>query len=180
MSNQITEEEKLLKETQDVQVAENTAHEEDVLEHSEPEGTSGAAKPKFGKKAIVVIAAVAVIVIIALVLFIPSEFERVHDECTHIAGRTSGGGDYFTIDTYPDEYKNMDELVASMLLPKAQENALKAIKYANEELGFNGSLYSQMTHTSALMGRQSAENDKYRVSWSYHPDRGLEVTYEKK
>ena len=30
------------------------------------------------------------------------------------------------------------------------------------------------------MGRQSEENEKYRVKWSYHPDDGLEVTYEKK
>lgn len=33
--------------------------------------------------------------------------------------------------------------------------------------------------TNALMGRQREENDKYRVSWTYHPNRGLEVTYEK-
>lgn len=74
----------------------------------------------------------------------------------------------------------MDELTQSLLLPDAQEGALEAIRYANEELGFNGSVYSQMMNTTALMGRQSAENDKYRVSWTYHPDDGLEVTYEKK
>ena len=37
-----------------------------------------------------------------------------------------------------------------------------------------------MMKTTALMGRQSAETDKYKVSWTYHPDNGLEVTYEKK
>ncbi len=30
------------------------------------------------------------------------------------------------------------------------------------------------------MGQQSEENKKFRVSWTYHPDRGLEVLYEKK
>ena len=84
------------------------------------------------------------------------------------------------IDTYPDAYAKMDDLLQSLLLPDAQDGALKAIRYANEELGFNGSVYSQMMNTTALMGRQSAENDKYRVSWTYHPDDGLEVTYEKK
>ena len=84
------------------------------------------------------------------------------------------------IDTYPDEYKTMDSTLVSLLAPSAQENALEAIKYANEELGFNGSVYSQMMKTTALMGCQSAENDKYKVSWTYHPDEGLEVTYEKK
>ena len=37
-----------------------------------------------------------------------------------------------------------------------------------------------MMNTSALMGRQVEENDKYKVSWTYHPDDGLTVTYTKK
>ena len=37
-----------------------------------------------------------------------------------------------------------------------------------------------MMKTTALMGRQEEETKKYRVSWTYHPDRGLEVTYEEK
>ena len=61
-----------------------------------------------------------------------------------------------------------------------QENALEAIRYANDELGFNGSVYSKMMQTNALMGRQTEETAKYRVSWTYHPSDGLEVTYEKK
>lgn len=84
------------------------------------------------------------------------------------------------IDTYPDEYENMDSAMVALLAPSAQENALEAIQYANDALGFNGSVYSQMMKTTALMGRQSAETDKYKVSWTYHPDNGLEVTYEKK
>ena len=74
----------------------------------------------------------------------------------------------------------MDSRVAELLKPQAQEDALKAIQYANEELGFSGSVYSQMLKTSALMGRQSEENSKYKVSWTYHPDEGLEVTYTEK
>lgn len=74
----------------------------------------------------------------------------------------------------------MDAISVAYLLPRAQENALEAIKYANKQLGFNGFLYSKMMETTALMGRQSEENDKYKVSWTYHPDEGLEVTYEKK
>lgn len=66
------------------------------------------------------------------------------------------------------------------LLEEAQEKTLKAIKHANSELGFNNYLYTQVLNTTALMGRQSTETDKYRVSWTYHPDEGLEVTYEKK
>ena len=138
-------------------------------------------KPKFTKKKLIIIGGLIIAVIaIALVIFIPSKFKRVKNECVQIAGSISGGKDYFTIDTCPDVYDNMDPTVKAMLLPGAQENALEAIKYANEALGFNGSVYSQMINTSALMGRQSAENNKYKVSWTYHPDDGLEVTYEKK
>ena len=91
-----------------------------------------------------------------------------------------GNGDYFTIDTYPDTYENIDDNMKALLLPDIQKNALEAIRYANEELGFNDSVYSKMMKTTALMGRQNEETDKYKVSWTYHPDNGLEVTYEKK
>lgn len=136
---------------------------------------------KLSKKTLIIIAAAAVAVIaIVAALLIPSEFERVKNECVQIAGRVEGSGDYFMIDTYPDEYEDLDATMVALLAPSTQENALEAIKYANEALGFNGSLYSQMMKTTALMGRQSAETDKYKVSWTYHPDDGLEVTYEKK
>lgn len=167
MSEQVNEYEEQIIVTQEVENAEDSASE--------------AAKPKFTKKKLMIIGGAAVAVaVIAIALLIPSKFERVKTECVHIAGMVSGSGDYFTIDTYPDVYENMDPTLAAILLSSAQENALEAIKYANEELGFNGSVYSKMMETTALMGRQSEENDKYEVSWTYHPDDGLEVTYEKK
>ena len=173
MNNQFTDNEQPIAEKSATTVNNTT------IENTEEKSTK---KIKFTKKKLIIIGGIVIAaVILALVIFVPSKFERVKNECVQIAGSISyRGDDNFTIDTYPDEYKNMDELLVSMLLPDAQENALKAIEYANEELGFNGSVYSQMMNTTALMGRQSAENDKYRVSWTYHPDDGLEVTYEKK
>lgn len=144
-------------------------------------GKTAAKSSKLSKKTLVgIIAAAVAIIAIAAILLIPSKFERVKNECVQIAGMVTGSGDYFEIDTYPDEYENLDSTVVALLAPSTQENALEAIKYANEALGFNGSVYSQMVKTTALMGRQSAETDKYKVSWTYHPDDGLEVTYEKK
>ena len=171
MSDQFTKKEQ---NTVDESVsAENGA----AVESAEEKDTT----PKFTKKKLLIIGGIIIAVIaIALVIFIPSKFKRVKNECVQIAGSISGGKDYFTIDTCPDVYDHMDPTVKAMLLPGAQENALEAIKYANEAFGFNGSVYSQMINTSALMGRQSAENNKYKVSWTYHPDDGLEVTYEKK
>ncbi len=144
-------------------------------------GLLGKLQAKFTNQQLIIGGAViAAVIILVLFLLIPSKFERVKNEALQIAGRISGSGDYFIIDTYPDEYKNMDPLVAGMLAGDAQENALEAIQYVNEELGFSSSVYSDMLSTNALMGRQSEENAKYKVSWTYHPDDGLEVKYEKK
>lgn len=167
-------------ETQYTQTLENEELEPASAENDSSE-RAPAAKRKFSKKKIIVIAAAAVAVIaIAVLLLVPSKFEQVKSECVHIAGRVVGSGNYFTIDTYPDEYETMDSAMVALLAPSTQENALEAIQYANDALGFNDSVYSLMLKTTALMGRQSAETAKYRVSWTYHPDNGLEVTYEKK
>jgi len=140
-----------------------------------------AAKPKASKKKLAVIGGIALaVIVIALIIFIPSKFERVKDKCLDITGIITGSGNYFTIDTIPDIYENMDPAVAAMLSSDWESEALTAIRYANEEFGFSGAVYSKMLETSALMGRQTEENDKYKVSWTYHPDDGLEVTYEKK
>lgn len=66
------------------------------------------------------------------------------------------------------------------MLPRHQKKVLEAVKYANEELDFPGSVYSDMLETTALMGRQVEENSKCKVSWTYHPDDGLKVTYTEK
>jgi len=134
-------------------------------------------KFRWSKKTIIIIAAAAAaVVVILFLIFHESKFEKVASECVHIAGMVKGRAredHYFTIDTDPD-----DPYIAA--IPNVQENALKAIQYANEQLGFSGAVYQKMLETSALMGLQSEENKKYRVSWTYHPDYGLEVTYEEK
>ena len=60
------------------------------------------------------------------------------------------------------------------------DDTLNGIKWMNKKLGFSSSVYDDMMETNSLMGRQSASNDKYKVSWTYHPSKGLEVKYEKK
>ena len=39
---------------------------------------------------------------------------------------------------------------------------------------------SKMDETTSIQGVQTDENDKYTVRWTYHPDKGLSVTYEVK
>ena len=137
MSEQITVSEELLKEEQEKQIAGNTSPNETMQENTTTINTPSPSKPKMSKKKLAIIAASAIAIIaIALVIFIPSKFEQVKDECLNIAGMVTGSGDYFILDTLPDTYENMDETLKALLLPRAQENALEAIKYANEELGF--------------------------------------------
>jgi hypothetical protein len=58
--------------------------------------------------------------------------------------------------------------------------ALSKIKTINSELGFSSSVYDDMMETRALDGRQYAYSENYTVSWTYHPDDGLEIIYKVK
>ncbi len=61
------------------------------------------------------------------------------------------------------------------------ENDLKSVMDAlsiASELGLPESLSSEMTSTNALMGMQIRTYGNYEVSWSYHPDNGLDVIYK--
>ena len=60
------------------------------------------------------------------------------------------------------------------------EEADQLVKDVNSVLGFSSSLYEKMGATTALDGRQSDENDYFVVSWTFHPDNGLNILYEKK
>lgn len=50
----------------------------------------------------------------------------------------------------------------------------------HKDLGFKSSVEQKMNETTAMQGRQSESNDDYEVSWTYHPDKGLEIMYEVK
>lgn len=181
MNKQISEHDEMINETREVQVAENCIP---TIDTPETAGAQVSTHSIFREKISIIIAATVAIVAIAVVLLIPTKFERVKEKSCYKAWWSTEADDYFVIDTNPNEaefardYKNMDAGVKSLVIAQGQESALEAIRYANEELGFDY-VYSQMMETNSLMGRQSAENDKYKVSWTYHPDEGLEVRYER-
>ena len=107
-------------------------------------------------------------------------FYNVKSEVLKIVGSLTSGDGYFTVDTFPDDYKNMDEKLVEILSEDTRKDALEGIQYANTQLGFSGAVYTKMTESTALMGRQEEENDFYRISWTYSPSDGLEVLYELK
>lgn len=143
---------------------------------------------KLARKNIILIC-VSVIVIIGIALFINldrgSFFSNVVNDMLAaypFADNTvAQDGSYLKIDTNPYD-KAIDELTYVQLstFDQKQSDSLNGIKFVNERLGFTNALYSKMMDTTALMGVQTEENDKYRVSWTYHPDNGLEVMYERK
>lgn len=48
-----------------------------------------------------------------------------------------------------------------------------------EELDVPDSVVARMGKTRALDGVQTYEGEWYTISWTYHPDEGLEILYEK-
>ena len=76
---------------------------------------------------------------------------------------------YLMIDTNPYNQKGGD----SRLI----EAGLDHIETLNKALGLPNWLYEEMLKTRALDGRQKESFDNVTVTWSYHPDQGMEVIY---
>ncbi len=76
-------------------------------------------------------------------------------------------GSWMKIDTNPN---NFDDY--------ADTNAFTMIQLVNYELGFPSWVWEDMCATRSLDGRQSETHGRYEVSWTYHPNTGMEVIYK--
>lgn len=47
------------------------------------------------------------------------------------------------------------------------------------DLGFSPAVYERMNRTRALDGTQSGTSEIANVTWTYHPDNGLQAVFEK-
>lgn len=95
----------------------NSEQEKSRLSEDVSSTGGSAIKSKLVKKKLVVLGVVAVAVIAVAFAFLhKSKFEQVRNECVQIAGMIVGNGDYFTIDTYPDSYENIDDNLKALLL----------------------------------------------------------------
>ena len=61
---------------------------------------------------------------------------------------------------------------------KYEDEAYSAIISINSYIGIPSSVLEKMSNTRALDGMQSQRCGYYTVTWSYHPDSGMEVFYE--
>lgn len=67
----------------------------------------------------------------------------------------------------------------SFLVKILTESAVEDLQEMNKLFGLPDWLYEEMTSTRALDGRQKEVFDYLTVTWSYHPDQGLEAIYRK-
>lgn len=90
--------------------------------------------------------------------------EYCDSEWAHLAS----DGSSLTIDTNPDD----------SLFNKSEEKATYGFVNVNKALGLPESVIQKMTHTRAVDGIQTASFEGLEISWSYHPDNGMEIIYE--
>lgn len=82
-------------------------------------------------------------------------------------------GTWMHIDSNPEDIDDEDYYDYTTLLA-----ADAAVTSVNTQLGFPSSIVNKMNNTTWSMGPQSESTKKYMVTWTYHPDKGLEVLYE--
>ena len=126
----------------------------------------------YKKPLIVSVAVILILIIVISVLNSGTNLKKTYKKyCDPIWSNIASDGSYLTIDTNPYDIDNKGI---------AYYDACVAIQDVNKALGLPESLYNDMMHTSGSDGRQSEDFKKITVSWKYHPDNGLEVTYKKR
>ena len=125
------------------------------------------------------IVGVSVIAIILVIVFCmeKKDFKDMYGDMAKFSWCIiASDGSYMKLDTNPSDKENDDMVLDdydNVMMP-----AFDAIERINKELGFSDALLEEMNTTTWSQGRQTDSNDRYTVTWSYHPDKGLEVIYE--
>lgn len=120
----------------------------------------------------VVVLAVLGVVALGFLIFAFFDYvdlKKVADNagCDTYYCNVASDGSYLELDTNPLDLDNF-----------SSAEAYKMMKNINRELELPESLDVKIGATRALDGRQSEEFDSVTVSWTYHPDKGLEILYE--
>lgn len=98
------------------------------------------------------------------------DFQAIYNEyCTSSFAEIASDGSYLSLDTNPsdkDDYTDYEAYFAIMSI--------------NEALELPESVLNRMNRTRSIDGIQSYSTDDLEITWTYHPDRGLEVNYSLK
>ncbi len=98
------------------------------------------------------------------------DFKALYNQyCKSTWADYGSDGSYLSIDTNPYDWDD-DGL--------AYPEAYTAIKNVNAALGLPSSVLNDMGETTSADGKQSETFGDITVTWKYHPDKGLEVTYK--
>ena len=95
------------------------------------------------------------------------DLQALYNEyCTSSFASVANDGSYLSIDTNPndkDDYIDYD--------------AYSAIIAVNNALELPESVLNRMNQTRSMDGIQSYSTDELEITWTYHPDKGMEVNY---
>lgn len=97
--------------------------------------------------------------------------EEVYEKSRNLYRGTvilAGDGSYLKFDTNPSDEED-----------GGYTDVWKEIAEANKMFGLPESINERMKTTNSMDGKVTETVDGIKVTWSYHPDRGLEVMYEK-
>ena len=118
---------------------------------------------------VLLIVSVALIVTLLILEYSKTDFFTIYDKyCSSTWADVADDGSYLSIDTSPYDTGYF------------YDDAFKAIENVNKELGLPDSVIKNMESTRALDGRQTYTSGNITVSWSFHPNNGLEVLFESK
>jgi hypothetical protein len=132
--------------------------------------TSVAKPSASSKKVLIPVGIGAAVVAAGAIIFslsMPSPLENAYQAC---------GGDFLSGITISEDGK-------SMLLDMQGEEDLFGADYSEiacvlRELEVPDIVDSQISITTSLMGVQTADWDGITANWTYHPDRGLDISLE--
>ncbi len=98
------------------------------------------------------------------------DLKKVYDaNCDPAYATVASDGSYLFIDTNPADVEDF-----------FSQNAYGEIMSVNLDLGLPETVLNKMGQTRSIDGMQSYSTEDIEVSWTYHPDHGLEVTYSVK
>lgn len=67
----------------------------------------------------------------------------------------------------------------SLIVHAKGPNAVMSVDCLSLRLGLSDAVHESILDTTALMGRQDADDGDYHYSWSYHPSNGLDLIVTK-
>ena len=89
-----------------------------------------------------------------------------NEYCSSSYASVANDGSYLSIDTNPNDKDDYFDY-----------EAYSAIVSVNEALGLPESVLNRMNQTRSMDGIQSYSTDELEITWTYHPDKGMEVNY---